>query len=713
MVLAHRPHDVIEEIELSPDYEYDNTLFIIVRGNVYKSTNGGEYWTRIVTGLDNNYGVSSVSISPIDKNVVYVSTEGDGIYKSIDGGLTWNNSKGSLEKVSRIVAINSGELWAAGMDSGLFKSIDGGIEWDAVQNKKIAAFDVSGNIIAAADNEGQLHFSYDYGATWTTLNTNSNITVLAISPKFSSDKMILAGTTSGMLKITNSQIDEFLSGKHVLDIVFPPNYEQNNLIFASTWNQGCFVSKDDGNTWINSSNGLTKDRQADEMNSPHFSDLEIAETGNLTLYLAGFDGLFKSENGGMNWRQIETLSEGTILEMAVSPNYENDSTVAMVNYVGEAYISYDGGGSWSVMRNGLESAHFLSFLNPQGQDDRRFYDIVFSPDYANDQTIFASVLWERVVKSTDKGKNWKIIPLPGTERGPTIAMSPSYSRDSTIFIGAQYGNIYKSENNGESFVKISSLGGGRENDPLALIVSPYYENDRTLFATGPLGVYRSTNAGVEWEAVSLGTELGNASDIKLAISPEYELDQTVIAGTNQGLFMTKDRGDTWHKIEILRESDSIEAVAFSPNYENDNLLLISVKGKGLFKTEDQGLTFEHIGNDSIQLSKICGIVSSPTPILFSPAYAKDNTIFGFGSAETEIFKSTNGGYDWEIIKIPREKIDEVGLLGKMKLKLFEWRVKSVIFYKRNGSLMNITFGMAGLFILFLIAILLMLRHRKK
>ncbi len=101
----------------------------------------------------------------------------------------------------------------------------------------------------------------------------------------------------------------------------------------------------------------------------------------------------------------------------------------------------------------------------------------------------------------------------------------------------------------------------------------------------------------------------------------------------------------------------IEAIAVSPNYENDRTFIVIVKGKGLFKTIDGGDKFTLIGQDLIDNNYIPHNLevtpSTSIPIKFSPSFAKDNTIFAFGSANAEFFKSTDGGNNWEIIQFPK------------------------------------------------------------
>ena len=144
---AHRPHDVISQVEISPTYGHDQTLFIIVRGNLFKSINGGSSWKRIVQGLDNRSNLSSLAISPQTNQILYLSSTGDGIYKSVDGGFSWYKVNNGLESrdIDLIsVATDSFDIaLAAGHANGLYKTKDGGESWYQVinSNHKITAIE--------------------------------------------------------------------------------------------------------------------------------------------------------------------------------------------------------------------------------------------------------------------------------------------------------------------------------------------------------------------------------------------------------------------------------------------------------------------------------------------------------------------------------------------------------------------------------------------
>ena len=88
-VLAHRPHDDVYVVKLSDDYQQDQTVFMIVRGNLLKSTDGGITWQRLTSGIDNRGQLLNLTIASQNSQILYISAWGDGIYKSIDGGESW------------------------------------------------------------------------------------------------------------------------------------------------------------------------------------------------------------------------------------------------------------------------------------------------------------------------------------------------------------------------------------------------------------------------------------------------------------------------------------------------------------------------------------------------------------------------------------------------------------------------------------------------
>lgn len=672
---AHRPHDDVYHVELSPTYSQDKTLFITVRGNLLKSTDGGDTWQRAWKGLNNRANLFAVSISPENPKILFVSSLGNGIYKSQDQGVSWTQVNQGLDSLSidllSVSPQSPDTVLAAGEEKGLYKTQDGGENWYSViqGDGKVTALGFSQaqtNQVFAGDNQGIVYVSQDEGETWKqafTLPDSGAITALAFSPSFATDNTFWIGTEKeGIFKtedsgVSFSKVNQDLSDQSIRDITIVSNGAKDITLWAATWDDGVFYSNDGGTLWRKSSQGLTKSPQADEpqFNKPHFNDLEFSNTfsQDQTVFLAGFNGIFKSNDGGKVWQELDALSARLIVGLAVSPDYATDSTIAVVNYVGEAYISQDQGVTWQPMKKGLEIPRFTQSFEEPLDDPRRYFDIGFSSNYKSDNTLFLGLLRDYFVKSTDQGNQWEIVNLkkvPGKfVRGTIIAVSPNFAIDQTLYLATNQGTIYQSTDAGSSFSILQNL----DHRVTAFVISPNFASDKTLYASGFDGVFKSVDVGKTWQETTNNVDSMKKSWLELEISPNYAVDKTLIAGTNQGLFKTQDGGKTWIKFAGTTYGDDgyIEAVALSPNYANDQTFMITVRGKGTFQTVNDGETFTQI-DDTLYLARVDNVPSASVPIKFSPVYAIDQTIYGFGSVAAKVFKSTDGGNTWETMAIP-------------------------------------------------------------
>ena len=113
-------------------------------GGIWKSTDAGDTWTNIFDQFP-QIGVSGIAIDPNDSNIIYIATGDDdasdsysaGVFKSIDGGLTWNetglspDTQDEFDTMNEIVIdpTNSNVVWV-GTTDGLQKSVDAGATWE-------------------------------------------------------------------------------------------------------------------------------------------------------------------------------------------------------------------------------------------------------------------------------------------------------------------------------------------------------------------------------------------------------------------------------------------------------------------------------------------------------------------------------------------------------------------------------------------------------
>ncbi|MEM1202418.1 MAG: glycosyl hydrolase [Acidobacteriota bacterium] len=181
-------------------------------GGLWKTTDAGLHWRNVSDGFFSTGSVGAIAVAPSDPNVVYVgmgespvrgvmTTHGDGVYRSTDGGETWIHlGLASTRHISRVQVdprdpdtvwvAAQGHLWGPNPERGIYKSVDGGLTWKRVLHvdddtgASDLALDVTNpRILYAAmwqhrrrpwtiDSGGPgsgLHKSVDGGTTWTPL----------------------------------------------------------------------------------------------------------------------------------------------------------------------------------------------------------------------------------------------------------------------------------------------------------------------------------------------------------------------------------------------------------------------------------------------------------------------------------------------------------------------------------------------------------------
>lgn len=668
--LAHIPHDVVIDTKLSPNYAQDQTLYhlnqhgITTWGNLFKSEDKGQSWQRIEDGLDNQYELSSLDISAQSPETLFLSSFGDGIYLSKSSGNTWQKVNSGLENLNIkkvLVSPHSSNLvFALGTEKGLYKTKDGGRSWSSVIDEQqitaIAYFPHLENQMVIGNSLGQLSLSKDFGETWQPLaqfNNSGIIRDIKISPNYAADRTFFIGTETGIFKTTDegqsfNSVNQGLTELLIANLALSPNYQKDQTLFASAWKEGIFKSNDGGLSWQKSNQGLKTVEQAMSWDNPNFSQISISPNfvKDRTIFVAGFDGLFKTTNSGKNWQDtnIAGAVANHIHHIAISPNFANDQTLALSTLFYAPYLSHNQGKNWQSIERGVQLDGLLKqYLITN------IISFTFSPNYRNDQTLLAST-WGSLFKTTDQGKHWKKLWVPKPLRADSyLTVSPHFGVDQTLYLTTYEGDLLRSTDGGDNFLAIAKQTG-KAIQPPALAISPNFSVDQTLYLGGFAGgIKKSVDGGVTWHSVNTIPEMAGAS-IKLVISPNYENDQTVFAGTSQGLFMTDDQGFTWNKIdnEAYSLESNVQDIVISPNYEKDKTFLINLKGQGLFKTIDGGQTFTKIHQalyGSIELS---------------PSYAVDQTIYG--STNTELIKSIDGGLTWQSLPINFKKYNVLDLL---------------------------------------------------
>ena len=153
----------------------------------------------------------------------------------------------------------------------------------------------------------------------------------------------------------------------------------------------------------------------------------------------------------------------------------------------------------------------------------------------------------------------------------------------------------------------------------ALVFSPRYEFDRTIFAgTVEDGVLCSTDGGSTW--FSWNFQLVDHTILSLAISPQFPQDHRVFAGTSTGLYCSHNGGRAWQEVDLPCGYQPVTSLAAV----SEQIWLVGTESDGLFRLEDGGSLWERrvVSSESSVLGIVLGpegriLANLGTELLFS------------------------------------------------------------------------------------------------
>lgn len=145
----------------------------------------------------------------------------------------------------------------------------------------------------------------------------------------------------------------------------------------------------------------------------------------------------------------------------------------------------------------------------------------------------------------------------------SIVFSPNFATDNTLYSAVKWEGIYKSTDGGANWVKAFTWG----YDQLA--ISPNFANDKTILTGGPGGLLISVNEGKSWRKVD------NGSVSKIVFSPNYIIDKTLFAVTNNGIYISKNGINNWQRILEIRTEYFMTELVVSPGFAVDNTIFAS------------------------------------------------------------------------------------------------------------------------------------------
>ncbi|MBI3684272.1 MAG: hypothetical protein HY235_28185 [Acidobacteria bacterium] len=325
-------------VESNPDTIYGG----FASGGVWKTTNGGITWQPI---FDNQAvpTIGDVAVAPSDPSVVWVGTGesnnrqssswGNGVYRSLDAGRTWQHmGLNETHHIARIAihptnpnivyAAATGRLWGPSKERGIYKSADGGKSWE------LALFvneDTGGTDVAIDQESPNTVYAALYQRRRTVWGFNGG------GPGSGIYKTVDGGANWARLKGGLPETGDV--GRIGLDI-----YRRKSAIVYATVEHlragGVYRSEDKGVTWV---------RMSDTNPRPmYYSQIRIDPSNDQRIWVLGAP-LYYSEDGGRTFRTLNTRIHGDYHALWINPA---DSEHMVIGSDGGVSISRDRGRTW-------------------------------------------------------------------------------------------------------------------------------------------------------------------------------------------------------------------------------------------------------------------------------------------------------------------------------------------------------------------------------
>lgn len=571
---------------------------------------GVNRWTPI--GPPSGY-VNVITAAPSRPATIYAGLSIGGIFRSLDHGQTWQATRFKIGSPVFDIAVDpqASQTVYATNPEGFYTSVDGGASWlgpflVGTESPRIIEVHPRNTRVLFAVAAGKLFKSTNRGRTWKTdADWPEDIWTMAFDPARPATVYAVGSGAwrsddggTAWKQIVRGLPDDDL---RALDIAIDPRFPETLYLVATSPSLSIFRSRDRGETWEQSDNGL----------GDRFLQKIAVDPVNSWVYLATFEGLLRSTDRGASWTPAGTgLGAAVPLELeatrqrllvatsagifastdrgvSLQPSNENlwasvTGGLAIDSQRPPAlYASDVNGGVFKTRRRGPPWSRLsLEVEEPESDPDER---LPVAVDPRNPSVVYAGISG-RVAKSTDGREHWTLARALPCLSLTSIQVDPA--EPSTLYVSGFFFTLgcYDEPDLCQSY---RSLDGGETwtclQDHSPSTIDPFTS---TAYSLSRGDLYRSTDQGDTWTLVHAG--LGATF---LAASPVTSGTLWALGPGQTG--RSTDGGRTWK----LYRARGLDAKAFFRPVPDpvDPLRLYAVSLHDVFRSDDGGHTWARVG----------------------------------------------------------------------------------------------------------------------
>jgi photosystem II stability/assembly factor-like uncharacterized protein len=532
-------------------------------GNLWKTENNGNTWLPVFEN-EGSYAIGVVELDPSNPNIVWVGTGennsqrsvgfGDGVYRSLDGGKSWENK--GLKESGHISMIRidpqdgnvvwvaaQGPLWNSGGDRGLYKTLDGGGSWEKLLDidadtgvNEFVLDPRNPDVIVASSYQRRRH-------VWTLINGGPGSGVHKTTDGGKTWRRISQGLPEGDLGRIG-----LTAAPSAPDVLY--------AIVEAEEEQGVYRSTDFGESWEKRSDRMTTSPQ-------YYNELYVDPQDSDVVY--SLDTLtHRSEDGGKTWSRVP-IKNRHVDDHALWIDPGNSAHL-YIGGDGGAYESWDRGETWRHVSN----LPVTQFYRATPDNDLPFYNVCAGTQ--DNQTLCGPIRTTYTDGITNA--DWWIAQFGD---GFKAQIDPTDAN--VVYAQYQYGGLVRFDRVSGERLSITPQPGAEENNykwnwNSPLIISPH---DHRRLYYGAERLFRSDDRGETWTAVSGDLSRGldrNQLEVMgrvwsvdavakndstsmygslIALDESPLAEGLLFAGTDDGLIhVSRDGGQNWSRQDSFR-----------------------------------------------------------------------------------------------------------------------------------------------------------------